>query len=153
MRLIAALLLALAFSAPANADGFEAHRTGLQGPLDRYNEALTSAKVDRVLDLYSEAPVFIPEYAPAAVGRAAVGKAYEWVFSTLKLNGRFQLHEGEVDGDRAWIRTSSTGRFTVIATGVEAEFANSELFLLRQERGSWRIHRYMFTSSLPLPRN
>ena len=91
----------------------------------------------------------MPEYAPPAVGRAAVRKAYEWVFSTLKLNGHFVVHEAEIIGDRAWVRTSSTGRFTVIATGVEADVANSELFLFKRENGAWKIHRYMFTASAP----
>jgi len=40
-------------------------------------------------------------------------KAYEWVFATLKLNGHFMVHEAEVIGDTAWVRTNSTGRFTV----------------------------------------
>ena len=93
----------------------------------------------------------MPEYAPPAVGREAVRKAYEWVFATLKLNGHFIVHEAEVIGDRAWVRTNSTGRFTIIATGVEADVANSEFFLFKRENGGWKIHRYIFTASAPLP--
>jgi ketosteroid isomerase-like protein len=78
-----------------------------------------------------------------------VRKAYEWVFATLKLNGRFIVHEAEVIGDTAWVRTNSTGRFTIIATGVEADVANSEFFLFKRENGAWKIHRYIFTASAP----
>ena len=88
----------------------------------------------------------MPEYAPPAVGREAVRKAYEWVFATLKLNGRFIVHEAEVIGDTAWVRTNSTGRFTIIATGFEADVANSEFFLFKRENGVWKIHRYIFTA-------
>ena len=117
--------------------------------INTYGEGLTNADVDGILELYSSDPVFMPEYAPPAVGRAAVRKAYEWVFATLKLNGHFVVHEAEIMGDRAWVRTSSTGRFTVIATGVEADVANSELFVFKRENGAWKIHRYIFTASAP----
>ena len=49
------------------------------------------------------------------------------------------------------MRTSSTGRLTVIATGVEADLADAELFLFKRENGAWKIHRYIFTASAPPP--
>ena len=120
--------------------------------LSTYQQRLATSNIDAVLDLYSADPVFIPEYAPPSVGRQAVRKAYEWVFATLRLNGRFDVHEAEVLGDTAWVRTTSSGRFTVIASGVEGDIANSELFLFKRQNGAWKIHRYIFTSSAPLPR-
>ena len=85
------------------------------------------------------------------MGREAVRKAYEWVFATLNLRGHFIVHEAEVLGDTAWVRTNSTGRFTVMATGVESDVANSEFFLFKRENGAWKIHRYIFTSAAALP--
>lgn len=119
--------------------------------LDAYQQRLTNKNADGILELYGADPVFMPEYAPPAVGREAVRKAYEWVFATLNLNGHFIVHEAEVIGDTAWVRTNSTGRFIVIATGVEADVANSEFFLFKHENGAWKIHRYIFTASAPLP--
>jgi ketosteroid isomerase-like protein len=119
--------------------------------LNAYQERLATKNVDGILELYSSDPVFIPEYAPPAVGREAVRKAYEWVFATLKLNGHFIVHEAEVIGDTAWVRTNSTGRFTIIATGFEGDVANSEFFLFKRENGAWKIHRYIFTASAPPP--
>jgi ketosteroid isomerase-like protein len=128
----------------------EATRGQFEKLINTYNEGLTNKGVDRILELYSSDPVFMPEYAPPAVGREAVRKAYEWVFATLRLNGHFIVHEAEVIGDRAWVRTNSTGRFTVLATGVEADVANSEFFLFKRENRAWKIHRYIFTASAPL---
>lgn len=119
--------------------------------INTYGEGLTNQDVDGILELYSSDPVFMPEYAPPAVGRAAVRKAYEWVFATLKLNGHFAVHEAQIMGDWAWARTNSTGRFTVIATGVEADVANTEFFLFKREKGAWKIHRYIFSASAPPP--
>jgi hypothetical protein len=30
--------------------------------------------------------------------------------------------------------------------------ANSEFFLFKRENGVWKIHRYIFTASAPLPK-
>jgi len=39
-----------------------------------YQGLLTNKNVDAILELYSADPVFMPEYAPPAVGREAVRK-------------------------------------------------------------------------------
>jgi len=124
-------------------------KTAIENLLNTYQEQLSTNDLDGVLGLYSANPVFIPEYAPPAVGRDSVRKAYEWVFANLKLRGQFAFHDVEVIGNTAWVRTTSTGRFRVMATGAEGDVANSELFVLKLEGGAWKIHRYIFTSSAP----
>jgi hypothetical protein len=52
-------------------------------------------------------------------------------------------------GDWAWVRSSALGRFTLIATGAEADIASSELFVFKREDGVWKIHRYIFTTAAP----
>ena len=147
---VLACLLAALFSLPVLAADSGA-KAQFEELLGTYSKGLAGNDVEGVLNLYSSDPVFMPEYAPPAVGREAVRKAYEWVFATLKLDGRFIVHEVEVLGDTAWVRTNSTGRFTVIATGTEADVANSEFFLFKRQGGAWKIHRYIFTSSVPPP--
>ena len=62
-------------------------KTAIENLLNTYQVRLSNSDLDGILDLYSANPVFIPEYAPPAVGRESVRKAYEWVFATLKLRG------------------------------------------------------------------
>ena len=135
----------------ASAEKSGSTRKQLEELLNTYQGLLTNKNVDAILELYSADPVFMPEYAPPAVGREAVRKAYEWVFASLNLEGKFIFHEAEVIGDSAWVRTNSTGRLTVIATGAKADVANSEFFLFKREDGAWKIHRYIFTASAPPP--
>ena len=151
MHKLAAYFVAflLAVAAPLPAVGAEDAKTAIESLLNSYQERLSNNDIDGILDLYSANPVFIPEYAPPSVGRDSVRKAYEWVFATLKLRGRFAFHDVEVIGNTAWVRTTSTGHFRVIATGAEGDVANSELFVLKLEDGAWKIHRYIFTSSAP----
>jgi uncharacterized protein (TIGR02246 family) len=144
---LVAFLLAATLPLPDAAA--EDARTAIESLLNRYQERLSNNDIDGILDLYSANPVFIPEHAPPSVGRDAVRKAYEWVFATLKLRGQFAFHDVEVIGNTAWVRTTSSGHFRVVANGAEGDVANSELFVLKLEGGTWKIHRYIFTSSAP----
>lgn len=112
----------LAADSPPTAEQSEI-KGQLEKILNTYQQRLASKDIDGILELYSAEPVFMPEYAPPAVGREALRKSYEWIFATLNLHGRFIVHEAEAVGDTAWVRTNSTGRFGIIATGVEGDVA------------------------------
>ena len=81
----------LAAIAPLPTVAAEDAKTAIENLLNTYQERLSNNDLDGILDLYSANPVFIPEYAPPAVGRDSVRKAYEWVFATLKLRGNLAM--------------------------------------------------------------
>ena len=117
--------------------------------LKTYESALNANDVDKILALYGNEPVFMPQHAPALVGRDAVRAGYEQVFATIKLDIRFEVHEIVETGDWAWARTSSAGRTRILAAGAEVTEGNNELFTFRREGGEWRIHRYLFSTNQP----
>ena len=117
--------------------------------LKTYERALNTNDIERILAIYGHEPVFMPQHAPALVGRDAVRAGYEQVFTTIKLNIRFDIHEIEESGDWAWARTSSAGRTRILAAGAEVTEGNNELFIFRREGGEWRIHRYLFSTTQP----
>ncbi|HBO5522768.1 TPA: SgcJ/EcaC family oxidoreductase [Pseudomonas aeruginosa] len=121
----------------------------IQSILQSYETALNANDIDAILDLYGEAPVFMPQHAPALVGREAVRAGYQQVFASIKLQIRFDIHEVEVIGDWAWARTSSAGRTRLLAEDVEIAEGNNELFVFRREHGHWKIHRYLFATNQP----
>lgn len=121
----------------------------IESILRSYESALNSNAVDTILDLYGSEPVFMPQHAPALVGRAAVRAGYEQVFATIKLDVHFEIHEVEEAGDTAWARTSSSGHTKILAAGVEVTEGNNELFIFRRENGAWKIHRYLFATNQP----
>lgn len=114
-----------------------------------YELALNANDLEKILALYGSEPVFMPQHAPALVGRDAVRAGYRQVFDTIKLNVAFEIHEIHEVGDCAWARTSSAGRTRILAAGVEVTEGNNELFIFRREGGEWRIHRYLFATNLP----
>jgi uncharacterized protein (TIGR02246 family) len=117
--------------------------------LRSYEKALNASDTKAVMELYAKEPVFMPQNAPAMVGRDAVRKAYDHVFATIRLTVKFTIHEVEVMGDTAWGRTSSAGETRVLATGKDVSEANNELYVFKREAGSWKIHRYLFAEAIP----
>ena len=121
----------------------------IKSVLSRYETALNTNDIKTILDLYGSEPVFMPQHAPALVGRDAVQAGYEQVFATLKLNVKFTVHEIEEVGNWAWVRTSSAGTTHILAAGIDVAEGNNELFVFRNEQGNWKIHRYLFATTQP----
>ena len=109
-----------------------------------YRDALNAADVNKVVPLYTENGVFMPSEAPTSVGKDQVKGAYEFVFSNIKLSIEFSIDEIIINGDYAFVRTTSKGTTLIHATGETVPEENRELFVLKKEKGSWKIDRYMF---------
>jgi uncharacterized protein (TIGR02246 family) len=121
----------------------------IQGVISKYESALNASNADDVLKLYGKNPTFMPQHAPAQVGRTAVKQAYDNVFNTIKLDIKFSIHEVEVLGDTAWARTSSAGKTRILADNVVVNEGNNELFIFKKENGDWKIHQYLFSTNQP----
>jgi len=121
----------------------------IQPLISQYESALNASNAKDVMKLYGNNPTFMPQHAPAQVGRAAVKQAYENVFNTIKLDIKFITHEVEVLGDTAWARTSSAGKTKILANNVVVTEGNNELFIFKKENGKWKIHQYLFSTNQP----
>lgn len=119
----------------------------IQRVLQKYEQALNASDANAVLALYSDEPVFMPQFAPAQVGRDAVQGTYEQIFQMMQLQVKFTTYEVEPMGELAYARTSSSGTVTVLANHKTTSEGNNELFIFKQEKGNWKIHRYLFASS------
>jgi uncharacterized protein (TIGR02246 family) len=117
--------------------------------IQAYERSLNASDSQAALALYGEDPIFMPEYSAALGGREAVKAGYEKVFSVLKLNVNFTIHEVVEMGDLAYVRTTSAGRTEILAKKTTVTEGNNELFIFRREHGKWKIHRYLFASTNP----
>ncbi|MDH5580044.1 MAG: nuclear transport factor 2 family protein [Betaproteobacteria bacterium] len=124
-------------------------QANIQQVINRYEAALNASDSEKVMELYGKSPVFMPQHAPAQVGRDAVKAAYENVFNTIKLDVKFTTHEVEENGDNAWVRTSTDGKTRILDPDVVVTEGNNELFVLKKENSSWKIHRYLFSTNQP----
>lgn len=147
---LSALLPLSAWAAkPASSEAVEA---AIHQQLNRYEQALNSSDVDRVMALYADDAVFMPQHSLPAVGRDAVRTAYRRVFDAIKLDIRFAIDEVRpLSRDWAFARTRSNGTVKVLGSDQPAGAeANQELFLLHREAdGQWRIARYIFSTTNP----
>jgi len=121
----------------------------IENLISRYETALNGNDINGVLGVYGKKPVFMPQHAPAQVGRDAIKQAYVNVFNTIKLDIKFTTHEIEVLGDTAWARTSSAGKTKILAADVVVNEGNNELFIFKNEDGNWKIHQYIFSTNQP----
>lgn len=119
----------------------------IQAVLDRYEAALNNSDANAALALYAHDGVFMPSSAPTAVGTEEVKAAYEFVFSTIRLDIKFLIDEIVVDGSSAYARTRSKGTVTVLANDMQAPEENRELFLFDKRSGAWKISRYIFNKT------
>jgi uncharacterized protein (TIGR02246 family) len=121
--------------------------------LASYQDALNASNTDAVMRLYAEDGVFMPPYSKSAIGAAAVRQAYDAVFKAIKLSVKFDVAEVvELAPNWAFARTNSAGTVTVNATGAKSAEANQELFIFKKGvDGRWKIARYSFSSTNPLP--
>lgn len=124
-------------------------KQAIESVLKTYETALNASDLDTVIDLYTADGVFMPEFAPSAVGIEAVKVAYTFVFTSLKLNVTFQIDEIEVHGDIAFARTISSGEQTILAETLTTAEENRELFIFKNIQGTWKIARYLFNKMSP----
>jgi len=117
--------------------------------ISRYEVALNASDTGSVMKLYGDKPIFMPQHSVAQVGRNAVKRAYESVFTTIDLNIKFTIYEVEIHGNKAWARTSSAGKTIILADGAKINEGNNELFIFKKEKGEWKIHRYLFSTNTP----
>ena len=116
-----------------------------------YEKALNTCDTATVMGLYGTAPVFVPPNSKGMTGREAVKSAYEGLFKAIKLNLVFTIHEIVEHGDTAYVRTSSEGEVEILANNAKVKDAYNELFIIRKEKGQWKIHCYIFNSAMPAP--
>lgn len=146
MKSLIKLVLATLFvSNTALADDAAAVKTLIA----EYETALNASETSQVMKLYSSQPTFMPQHAPAQVGRDAVKQAYDGVFSAIDLDIEFTTHEVEVLGDTAWARTSSAGKTRILANDAVITEGNNELFVFKKEAGQWKIYQYLFATNQP----
>lgn len=127
----------------------ESKKMSIENVIQSYEIALNTSDTNSVMELYSRNPVFMPQHSVAQEGRKEVENAYNFVFSTIKLNVAFTVHEIEMVGDKAWARTSSKGKTVILENGAVIDEGNNEMFVFIKENDDWKIHRYLFATTTP----
>src|SRR6266849_2503662 len=125
-------------------------RAAITAVLKSYEQALNASDVQGVVKLYTDDAVLLPPNAPSAVGVDAVRATYAGIFQTIHINLTFEIAEvNVVSPEWAFLRSTSNGTVTILATGAQIPSSNHELFVLDKTQGGWKLARYSFSSVLP----
>jgi uncharacterized protein (TIGR02246 family) len=137
--------------APRSEQRVEAQsRAEIAGVLKSYEQALDASDVAGVARLYTDDAVLMAPGAPPAVGIKAVREAYSGIFQAIDIDLTFKIAELRVvSPEWAFLRSTSNGTVTVLATGGQLPSSNQELFVLHKAHGHWKLARYSFSSVLP----
>lgn len=121
--------------------------------LQTYETALNASDTDSVLTVFATDGVFMAPNSPSTVGTNAIRTAYNGIFQTITFDTELTVEEVvQVAPDWAFVRTNSIGHVTVNAIKQRVPDANHELFVLQKgDDDAWKIARYSFASTNPLP--
>ena len=122
--------------------------------LQTYETALNASDVDAVLTVFAPDGVFMAPNSPSTVGADAIRAAYNGIFQAITFDTELTVEEVvQIAPNWAFVRTSSNGHVTVNAIKQRVPDANHELFIFQKgDDNAWRIARYSFATTNPLPR-
>jgi len=122
----------------------------IEAVLKSYERALDASDVAGVVRLYTDDAVVLAPGTPSAVGIDAVRAAYTGIFQAIDIDLTFETAEVKiVSPNWAFLRSTSHGVATILATGAQIPSSNQELFVLQKVQGHWKLARYSFSSVLP----
>lgn len=114
--------------------------------LHRYQQSTNTADAKLAASLYKEDAIMIPANFPTNVGKEAIFQFYDYAFSLLHLTLHFEIDPSQimVNGDFAFVTTTSTGTRLFRESGETVPETNRELWIFEKIEGEWKIARYMF---------
>lgn len=112
-----------------------------------YELGLKNADAQACTDLYTSDGVFMPSNAPTAEGTTQIKGSYEYVFSQIIPDIKFDNIVIEVSGSVAYATSTSEGTSKIVATGESVPEVNRELFVFEMENDTWKISKYMFNKT------
>lgn len=112
-----------------------------------YFNALNASDGAKVVSHFTADGVLLPSAAPTAEGMEQLKGNYQYVFDNYTFDLKVSIGAVTVQGNSAFVRSTSKGTLGIKANGqkVEAEFR--ELFVLQKVKGSWKIATYMYNQS------
>jgi uncharacterized protein (TIGR02246 family) len=123
------------------------HEQDVTELLRTYERSLNDSDPDLAASCYATDGVFMPTTQPTATA-STMRAAYEAIFSVFHLAVTFTIDELVIASDTlAYALTRSNGIQTVLATDTQTAESNREVFIFRNEDGTWKIARYMFNKS------
>ena len=116
-----------------------------------FDAALKAGDLDSWVSLFTEDAVQMPPNMPALVGKDAIRDFFQSFFEQKDFEGGGLIEEVVVCGDWAFVRGTYAFTITTKAGGEPIRDSGKWVaFNKRQPDGSWKYHRMIYNSDLPL---
>jgi uncharacterized protein (TIGR02246 family) len=102
---------------------------------------------------YTDDAIIMPPNEPPTMGKQAIEKSLAEIGSQLQAsNFQLSILEVDVQGDTTIVRGTYSSSFTVPGTNAPMEDRGKTLNVWkRQADGSWKLHRDIWNSNMPIP--
>lgn len=102
---------------------------------------------------YTDDAIVMPPNEPPTEGKQAIEKSLAELISKLQLsNLQLSISEVDVQGDTAIVRGTYSSNITVPGMDVPMEDRGKTLTVWKKQAdGSWKLHRDIWNSNMPIP--
>ena len=115
--------------------------------VNTYFDALNSSDANKVVSLFTTDGVLLASSAPTATGTEQLNATFKYVFDNFTYTLEETIGEVNVQGNYAFVRSTSKGSFVIKASGQKVEDDFRELFVMQKVKGTWKIARYIYNKS------
>lgn len=141
---VVAILAVLVFNT-ANAQNKE--NAAVEKVVNQYFEALNASDVNKVVSYFSSDGVLLANAAPTATGTEQLRGTFQYVFDNFSYKLAVAIEKTVVEGNLAYVSSTSKGSFVIKASDQTAEDDFRETFILKKQNGVWKIASYMYNKS------
>ncbi|ENZ0349365.1 hypothetical protein ACGAPV_003134 [Morganella morganii] len=115
--------------------------------IDNYGFFLKSANVLDIVKLYCDDAEIIPHNLPSLSGIDKINDFYEKTFSEIRVHGDLFITSIDVFENFACVRCEEPAEIEVLSKGDYVKSYFREIFILKKDKTSWRIYKYMFSEN------
>lgn len=112
-----------------------------------YSDAFNAADISKIVASFTNDGINMPNNGPVAQGTEQLTKAFGFLLSMAQIHIQYLIDEIFISGKYAFVRTNSTVKTIVRASGDNILLENKELFMLRNDNGEWKISHYIFNNT------
>lgn len=112
-----------------------------------YSDAFNAADISKIVASFTTDGINMPNNAPLAEGTEQLTKTFGFLLNMAQIHIQYLIDEILISGKHAFVRTNSTVKTTVKASGDIILLENKELFVLRNDNSEWKISHYIFNNT------
>jgi ketosteroid isomerase-like protein len=122
-------------------------RSAIEKLIFSYSDAFNAADISKIVASFTSDGINMPHNSPLAQGTEQLTKAFGFLLSMAQIHIQYLIDEILINGEYAYVRTNSTVKTIVKASGDNILLENKELFVLRNNSGDWKISHYIFNNT------